>query len=245
MVSGPLTDGCYGRGQSRTAANRQQEPIGTVQSRCRLSVRTAQRPTRSPTPRSGANGRSVRCVRCQTVWHAVPPAVAAHDGIRGRRHRSRPWRVPAAAWRADLRARRGLGRLPRHRRNHRSDDPSAPTHASKPTDAAAGRATPRPVALADIPIPVEDAPPLVPAAGDGTAGPLHVAGRQRPPGHRERGRPPGSRHGPPAAQPLSDSAAARDRCSGQLSAWRCSAGARTSCGMRRSSHRSIVPSGCR
>src|SRR5476651_1362445 len=25
----------------------------------------------------GANGRSVRCVRCQTLWHAMPQAVLA------------------------------------------------------------------------------------------------------------------------------------------------------------------------
>src|SRR3954464_3192259 len=25
----------------------------------------------------GANGRSVRCARCQTLWHAVPPAIPA------------------------------------------------------------------------------------------------------------------------------------------------------------------------
>src|SRR3954467_11979545 len=25
----------------------------------------------------GASGRSVRCVRCQTLWHAMPPAIPA------------------------------------------------------------------------------------------------------------------------------------------------------------------------
>src|SRR3954451_4002998 len=25
----------------------------------------------------GANGRSVRCARCQTLWHPVPPAIPA------------------------------------------------------------------------------------------------------------------------------------------------------------------------
>ena len=28
----------------------------------------------------GVEGRSVRCTRCQTVWHAAPPAMAVHGG---------------------------------------------------------------------------------------------------------------------------------------------------------------------
>jgi predicted Zn finger-like uncharacterized protein len=31
----------------------------------------------------GANGRSVRCVRCQIVWHAASPAVTARGGVAG------------------------------------------------------------------------------------------------------------------------------------------------------------------
>src|SRR4051812_21072091 len=31
----------------------------------------------------GTNGRSVRCVRCQTVWHAAPPAMAVDAGSAG------------------------------------------------------------------------------------------------------------------------------------------------------------------
>ena len=82
MVSGPLTDGCYGRGQSRTAANRptnpgndrepSKKPMQIVCPNCTTSYKIADTAV-------GKTGRSVRCVRCQTVWQ-VPPPVTATPG---------------------------------------------------------------------------------------------------------------------------------------------------------------------
>ena len=126
----------------------------------------------------GANGRSVRCVRCQTVWFAVPPAVTVR---RTARAELATRRAPVAAFRAELGGEPELGRaataatcrrapaapiLRRSHRRRRAGTRRPPTARAEPTPA---------VALADIPIPVEDAPPLAPAAGDGAPA-RHVAG---------------------------------------------------------------------
>jgi predicted Zn finger-like uncharacterized protein len=108
----------------------------------------------------GENGRSVRCVRCQTVWHAAPLAMAdatADDTVAAFRAElggeapapSEPegdWRAADQAW----------------------DEPSLDPNAA--TDPTGTDPLPEmaPMGLADIPIPVEDAPPLVPGGGPGS-----------------------------------------------------------------------------
>jgi predicted Zn finger-like uncharacterized protein len=121
----------------------------------------------------GANGRSVRCVRCQTLWRAMPPMVPA----------------PAADEMAAVTAfRTELGTEPPAPPAPPVDGPTAPPTAPSETppepslddragspEAAAGTpADAPPMALSDIPIPVDDAPPLVPAA-DGDAPPVPAA----------------------------------------------------------------------
>jgi predicted Zn finger-like uncharacterized protein len=122
----------------------------------------------------GTNGRSVRCVRCQTVWHATPPAMAMAIQADSE---ERDIADESAAFRAVL----GGEPLPPEPTqvpaapDQTPAEPSlddlvgstAPTEAVDMTaDAPAG---PTDLALADIPIPVEDAPPLVPALQHGAA----------------------------------------------------------------------------
>jgi predicted Zn finger-like uncharacterized protein len=115
----------------------------------------------------GANGRSVRCVRCQTQWRAMPQAVpalvgdetAAVDSFRselGAEPPAAPDTVDAAE-------------APPTAPNEAPSNPSVDQPASQ-TEATEAPAETSPVALSDIPIPVTDAPPLVPAA-DGDAAP--------------------------------------------------------------------------
>jgi predicted Zn finger-like uncharacterized protein len=115
----------------------------------------------------GANGRSVRCVRCRTLWRAMPPAIP----------------VPAADETAAVAAFRSeLGAEPPALPDPPVDIPTAPPTAPNetppepslddligvPAGGASAPAEAAPIALSDIPIPVDDAPPLVPAAdGDG------------------------------------------------------------------------------
>jgi predicted Zn finger-like uncharacterized protein len=121
----------------------------------------------------GTNGRAVRCQRCQTLWRAMPPAIPA----------------PAADETAVVAAFRSeLGAEP-----PAPPDPSVDIAAAPPTvpdeappqpslddlpgsseGAASAPAEAPPMALSDIPIPAEDAPPLVPAA-DGEAPPAPAA----------------------------------------------------------------------
>src|SRR3982751_1000851 len=109
----------------------------------------------------GNNGRSVRCVRCQTVWHAAPPAAAA-PGVD----------ETVAAFRAELGARAPApsGPEPAAPSTAPGDAPGGPSlddlisaSISEEAGAAAAPDQPTALALADIPIPVEDPPPLVPA----------------------------------------------------------------------------------
>jgi len=105
----------------------------------------------------GANGRSVRCVRCQTVWHTALHATASQTNEMAVGAGFQPERsmktapAPAASGRP---AEAPLG----DQTASSPPEPLSETAGDVPAD------TP-PVALADIPIPVEDAPPLVPAEG--------------------------------------------------------------------------------
>ena len=115
----------------------------------------------------GVNGRSVRCTRCRTVWHAAPPAMAVHGGS------AEPDATDqtVAAFREAL-----VGEHTQHERDGALDAPvEAPAQPSlddligsdaseQAADAAANVPAETPtVGLADIPIPVEDAPSLAPA----------------------------------------------------------------------------------
>lgn len=112
----------------------------------------------------GENGRSVRCVRCQSVWFAAPaPMVMAAPPIS-------PADEPVheeKAFTAEL-----------------GTEPAAPPEPDPPAASEAAPAPPvdepettpsspevavetAPAALADIPIPIEDAPSLVPAVDGG------------------------------------------------------------------------------
>jgi predicted Zn finger-like uncharacterized protein len=115
----------------------------------------------------GANGRSVRCVRCQTVWHAAPPAmttpaaeaaadetVAAFQAELGGTPPAPPEPVMTSAALSTTPAAPPLDDLTGSSASADMTDSGAPA----PTEAPA-------VALADIPIPIEEAPPLVPAPG--------------------------------------------------------------------------------
>lgn len=119
----------------------------------------------------GANGRSVRCVRCQSVWHVAPlvpepqlemAEAAASD-------------EPVAAFRDALvgEAAAPAASPPEPPSAEPSLDELAGSHVpeSTPDTAAAQPVETAPVALAEIPIPVEQAPPLVPAAGADGASP--------------------------------------------------------------------------
>jgi predicted Zn finger-like uncharacterized protein len=99
----------------------------------------------------GANGRSVRCVRCQTVWFAAPPVetVAAPAIV----PEPEPAPEQAVAAHAEPAAEPPDSFAPP------PDDPASP-EALRP-------AGDDPVALAEIPIPAEVAPPLAPDAGSG------------------------------------------------------------------------------
>jgi predicted Zn finger-like uncharacterized protein len=123
----------------------------------------------------GGNGRPVRCARCHTVWHADPPGTGDEAADQSM--------VAAAGGEPSASELDGGSAA-------RTDAPGEPSlddllgwKVSEPTDAAdsAAAATP-PVALADIPIPVEDAPPLVPAPEGGpTPGPLTSLDNNGPP----------------------------------------------------------------
>lgn len=125
----------------------------------------------------GANGRSVRCVRCQTLWVAMPQADEPAE------------RIPEPVGAEDEAAafRDALGgspaAAPEEQPAPASEPPEADTAA--PDDPASPDATDaatveapdqgRPPALSEIPIPVEDAPPLVPEQGDGMPRPADAS----------------------------------------------------------------------
>ena len=136
-----------------------QKPMQIVCPTCTTSYRIADTAI-------GADGRSVRCVRCQTVWHAKSSAVAAHADVaenatpdetvtsfhapldmepppKPAPAEAVPDREPEAPALGELVVSNALEEVP-------------DMVADAPTEAP-------PMALADIPIPVEQAPPIVPA----------------------------------------------------------------------------------
>ncbi len=126
----------------------------------------------------GANGRSVRCARCQNVWHvpspgvipatidsAAPETAKAGAGAEARfddRPPAPPPEPPAAPANATSAAQPPDGVAV----------PPAGTSVEVPSpeDAASEPAEAQHIALSDISIPVTDAPPLAPEPGDGIAG---------------------------------------------------------------------------
>jgi predicted Zn finger-like uncharacterized protein len=147
MVSGPLTDRCYRRGK---AGNRE-SPMQIVCPSCQTSYQIAEMAV-------GASGRQVRCVRCQNVWHAAPPAAA-----------------PALADEASMAAFRAELSDPPAPPELAAEPPPEPA-AEPPLDDLVGTDSPEPaeqttadsaveatpVALSEIPIPVEPAAEFTP-----------------------------------------------------------------------------------
>jgi predicted Zn finger-like uncharacterized protein len=126
----------------------------------------------------GGSGRSVHCVRCDQVWRVESksaPAAAAKTEIEEaafRKELGKPEPAPpspAIAPATEPPPREAVSGTPG---SPFFDDlmgaPAAAT-AAAPTSEPSGTAAegPAPAALADIPIPAADAPPLVPTAGDG------------------------------------------------------------------------------
>ena len=110
----------------------------------------------------GENGRSVRCVRCQTVWFAASaPMVMASPAL-----------SPAVEVVAEEKAFTAeLGAEPA---SLPEPEPAATESVVEPaaaTDAPEVAVETAPAALADIPIPLENAPPLVPSIDGGPPAP--------------------------------------------------------------------------
>jgi predicted Zn finger-like uncharacterized protein len=151
----------------------------------------------------GASGRSVRCVRCHNVWFVppagfVPPTVSPPKAAPA----AQPTDPAVAAFGAELGTQpQAAADAAAPGADKPTESPAAPEHAAPPADAAAEAPDDQPpVALADIPIPLENAPPLVPAPGEG-ARPIKnaasdgsadietvAARRSRKAGKRRRGR---------------------------------------------------------
>jgi predicted Zn finger-like uncharacterized protein len=118
----------------------------------------------------GANGRSVRCLRCRTLWRAMPPAIPALAADE----------TAVAAFSSELGAEPPPGpaveiaAAPPMAPVETSPQPSPDGQAGSSEGAASALAEARPMALSEIPIPADDAPPLVPAA-DGEAPPAPAA----------------------------------------------------------------------
>ena len=121
-------------------------------------------------------------MRCQTVWFAAPPAIAgtAHAGCRQRQWHAFGSELGAGAAPAPaaerLAAESAAGAAAGAAERATAGDHRAPTHRTSRAEGAAGA----PADAADrwrwrtFPIPVDDAPPLVPAA-DGAAPPDRAA----------------------------------------------------------------------
>jgi predicted Zn finger-like uncharacterized protein len=141
----------------------------------------------------GAQGRSVRCVRCKTVWFAAAPsnipglrdreeaaqsgaidgepAVAAFQAELGAAASTPPDAVAPTTPDDDAAAEPPAAAIEEHAPspdNQTEAQPIGPDGSVTPAAEAGGEPPPDtpPVALADIPIPVEDAPPLAPVDHD-------------------------------------------------------------------------------
>jgi predicted Zn finger-like uncharacterized protein len=126
----------------------------------------------------GADGRSVRCVRCRSVWFATPPvdteaAAAGGDeavaAFRAKLGAEAP--VPPAQQESDQPP-PDSAEMPADEADAAAPDEQAGSDApgqpdDSPPQPDADTEAPAAVALADIPIPIEDAPPLAPADDDG------------------------------------------------------------------------------
>jgi predicted Zn finger-like uncharacterized protein len=118
----------------------------------------------------GANGRSVRCLRCQTLWRALPPAIpapAADETAAVAAFRSELGAEPPASPEPFV----DIAAAPPTAPTETAPEPSLDDLANSSEGNASAPAEAPPMALSDIPIPAEDAPPLVPAA-DGEAPPV-------------------------------------------------------------------------
>jgi len=121
----------------------------------------------------GANGRSVRCVRCQTLWRAMPPAIpapAADEAATVDAFRSELGAEPPTPPHPPV----DMAAAPPTAPDETPPKPSLDEPAGLPEGAASEPAEVPPIALSDIPIPADDAPPLVPAA-DGDMPPVPAA----------------------------------------------------------------------
>jgi len=127
----------------------------------------------------GGTGRSVHCVRCDHVWRvettAAPAAAAKIEPeeaiFRAELGKPAPEQSPPLAPAAEPSPPAGpaldnLGGPPLDDSNG-SSVPAEAAAAPTPEPAAGAAEAQGPAALADIPIPAKDAPPLVPAPGDG------------------------------------------------------------------------------
>jgi predicted Zn finger-like uncharacterized protein len=129
----------------------------------------------------GAAGRSVRCARCHSIWFQAAPdemppepaSATASEGagneVTGAFGASTP---AAAASAADTRAadpgETAAGPSPDDHAAAQVPEATAGATGPADTEAAPGAQDERPaLALSDIPIPAEPAPPLVPAPGEG------------------------------------------------------------------------------
>jgi predicted Zn finger-like uncharacterized protein len=130
----------------------------------------------------GPKGRQVRCARCAHSWRLAPQPVAADDGraktdeaafraeLGGVEAAAEPIAAPSVVPDAQppASASEEPDAVPNSESAQQATDTPAPDEpVTIPEPAPQEAEDLAPVALADIPIPVENAPPLVPAPGDG------------------------------------------------------------------------------
>jgi predicted Zn finger-like uncharacterized protein len=145
----------------------------------------------------GARGRSVRCARCRTVWFVDPPGeipelrapeASTQPAPPAERSTEPTGDEAVAAFRSELGADTPPSPPPEAQADQETEPAAEPPPATAeaasppettppPDDAAEGEPAPpavpeqpeRPVALSDIPIPLQDSPPLAPMGDDGRA----------------------------------------------------------------------------
>ena len=133
----------------------------------------------------GENGRSVHCVRCDHIWRVEPiaaPTVAGSiepDEAAFRAELGKPDAVPSPPVVPTAEPLAPTSPMAGDTLDHPPVDDqmvagtliSPAPELSSPGPVEEAAETSAPAALSDIPIPVEDAPPLVPAAGGDTQSP--------------------------------------------------------------------------